>query len=70
MYQNQTDAGKAKALVNFLAWALTTGQNFAATVNYAPMGKDPAAGLALGQVNKITLNGARSAREDPDARTT
>ena len=39
VYQSQTDAAKAKALVNFLSWALTTGQNFPATVNYAPMGK-------------------------------
>ena len=38
VYQNQTDAAKAKALVNFLGWALTTGQNFPAAVNYAPMG--------------------------------
>ena len=45
--QNQTDAGKAKALVNFLSWALTTGQNFPATVNYAPDGQDPAAEVAV-----------------------
>ena len=56
VYQNQTDAGKAKALVNFLTWALTTGQNFPATINYAPDGQDPAAALA-GQLNKIKLNG-------------
>ncbi len=56
VYQNQTDAGKAKALVNFLSWALTTGQNFPATVNYAPMGKILQQ-RALQQLNKITLNG-------------
>ncbi len=56
VYQNQTDAGKAKALVNFLSWALTTGQNFPATVNYAPMGKILQQ-KALGQLNKITLGG-------------
>jgi phosphate transport system substrate-binding protein len=54
--QNQTDAAKAKALVNFLSWALTTGQNFPATVNYAPMGKILQQ-KALSQLNKITLNG-------------
>jgi phosphate transport system substrate-binding protein len=56
VYQNQTDAAKAKALVNFLAWALTTGQNFPASINYAPMGKILQQ-RALGQLNKITLNG-------------
>ena len=56
VYQNQTDAGKAKALVNFLTWALTTGQNFPATINYAPMGKILQQ-RSLGQVNKIKLNG-------------
>ena len=56
VYQNQTDAGKAKAIVNFLTWALTTGQNFPATINYAPMGKILQQ-RALGQVNKIMLDG-------------
>jgi phosphate transport system substrate-binding protein len=56
VYQKQTDAGKAKALVNFLSWALTTGQNFPATVNYAPMGKILQQ-KALSQLNKITLDG-------------
>lgn len=56
VYQNQTDEAKAKALVNFLTWALTTGQNFPATINYAPMGKILQQ-RALGQINKITLGG-------------
>ena len=56
VYQNQTDAAKAKALVNFLTWALTTGQNFPATINYAPMGKILQQ-RSLAQINKITLNG-------------
>jgi phosphate transport system substrate-binding protein len=56
VYQNQTDAAKAKALVNFLTWALTTGQNFPATINYAPMGKILQQ-RSLGQVAKITLGG-------------
>jgi phosphate transport system substrate-binding protein len=57
IYQNQTDAAKAKAIVNFLSWTLTTGQDDAASVNYAPLGKD-LQGLALAQVKKISLNGA------------
>lgn len=54
--QNQTDAPKAKALVNFFSWVLSAGQDDAASVNYAPLGKD-LQGLAMGQVHKITLNG-------------
>jgi phosphate transport system substrate-binding protein len=56
VYQNQTDPAKAKALVNFLTWALTTGQNFPASINFAPMGKILQQ-RALQQVNKIKLNG-------------
>jgi phosphate transport system substrate-binding protein len=56
VYQNQTNEAKAKALVNFLTWALTTGQNFPATINYAPMGKILQQ-RSLAQVNKIKLNG-------------
>ncbi len=56
VYQNQTDAAKAKALVNFFSWTLSAGQDDAASVNYAPLGKD-LQGLAMGEVHKITLNG-------------
>jgi phosphate transport system substrate-binding protein len=56
VYQNQTDEPKAKALVNFLAWALTTGQNFPGSINYAALGKSLQV-KALGQIGKITLNG-------------
>jgi phosphate transport system substrate-binding protein len=55
--QNQTDPAKAKALVNFFSWTLSNGQDDAASVNYAPLGKD-LQGLAMGMVKKITLNGA------------
>ena len=57
VYQNQTDAAKAKALVNFFSWTLSTGQDDAASsCNYAPLGKD-LQGLAMGMVQKVTLNG-------------
>jgi phosphate transport system substrate-binding protein len=56
VYQNQTDAAKAKAVVNFFSWTLSNGQDDAASVNYAPLGKD-LQGLATGLVQKITLNG-------------
>jgi phosphate transport system substrate-binding protein len=56
VYQAQTDPAKAKALVNFLSWVLTTGQNFPASINYAPMGKILEQ-RSLKQLNKITLDG-------------
>ncbi|MGO9510908.1 MAG: phosphate ABC transporter substrate-binding protein PstS [Mycobacterium sp.] len=61
VYQNQTDAAKAKALVNFFSWTLSNGQDDAASVNYAPLGKD-LQGLAMGVVQKITLNGGPVAK--------
>jgi phosphate transport system substrate-binding protein len=61
VYQNQTDAAKAKALVNFFSWVLSTGQDEAASVTYAPLGKD-LQGLAVGMVQKITLNGGPVAK--------
>jgi phosphate transport system substrate-binding protein len=57
VYQNQTDPAKAKALVNFFSWVLSTGQNDVGNLNYAPLGKD-LQGMCIGQVKKITLNGA------------
>jgi phosphate transport system substrate-binding protein len=56
VYVNQTDAAKAKAIVNFFSWALTTGQNFPASINYAPLGHTLQQ-RALGQLNQIKLNG-------------
>ena len=57
VYQNQTDPAKAKALVNFFSWVLSTGQDDVGSLNYAPLSKD-LQGLCIGQVKKITLNGA------------
>lgn len=57
VYQDQTDKAKGAALVNFLAWVLTTGQDDAAQINYAPLGKDLQA-LSFAQLKKMTLNGA------------
>ena len=56
IYQKQTNAATAKALVNFFSWALTTGQNFPASINYAPLGRTLQQ-RALAQVGKIELNG-------------
>lgn len=56
VYQNQTNPAKAAALINFLAWVLTSGQDESASVTYAPLGADLQK-LAVGQLTKITING-------------
>lgn len=61
VYKNQTNAAKAKALVNFLAWTITKGQDMAAQINYAPLGKSLQK-RSLGQLYKITVNGKALAR--------
>lgn len=61
VYAKQTDKAMAASLVNFLSWVLTTGQDDAAQVNYAPLGTDLQK-LAIGQVKKITLNGSPLAK--------
>lgn len=37
VYQHMTDAAKAKKLHDFIKWALTTGQQDASTLDYAPL---------------------------------
>jgi phosphate transport system substrate-binding protein len=56
IYQNQTSASKAAALVNFLSWTLTAGQDMTAAVNYQPLGKDLQQ-KCIDQLKKLTLNG-------------
>ena len=56
VYQKQTDAAKAAALVNFFNYVLTKGQDVAATADYTPLGADLQK-LCVGQLRKITLNG-------------
>lgn len=56
VYTNQTDAAKAAALVNFLSWVLTTGQDMTLDINYTPLGSDLQQ-KAIAQVKKLTLNG-------------
>jgi phosphate transport system substrate-binding protein len=57
IYQNQTDQGKAAAMVNFFSWVLTKGQDLTNQVNYTPLGKTLQA-LCIGQLHKITVNGS------------
>src|SRR5476649_429832 len=37
VYQNQTDAAKGRKLLDFVRWALTEGEQSAATLDYAPL---------------------------------
>jgi phosphate transport system substrate-binding protein len=46
LYQNQTDSDKGRKLVEFLNWALTDGQQYAAALHYASL---PAAVVAGAQ---------------------
>ena len=57
LYQNQTDATKAAALVNFFSWVLTKGQDLATSVSYTPLGAELQR-LCVGQLRKVTLNGS------------
>jgi phosphate transport system substrate-binding protein len=43
VYQHQRDATKGKKLVDFLNWALTSGESEAASLDYAPLPADMAA---------------------------
>jgi phosphate transport system substrate-binding protein len=40
MYENPQDKAKAKVMVDFMKWALTEGQKFAADLGYAPLPKN------------------------------
>jgi phosphate transport system substrate-binding protein len=61
IYQNQTDAAKAAGLENFFGWALSTGQDRTASLNYAPLGP-VLQQLAVGKLKKVTLNGAQAVK--------
>ena len=40
MYENPQDKAKAKVMVDFMKWALTEGQKYAAELGYAPLPKN------------------------------
>lgn len=56
LYKEQKDATKGKALVDFLQWAITDGQQYAAPLKYAPL---PAAVVAINKqaLATVTRNG-------------
>lgn len=56
IYKNQKDAGKGKALVDFLWWGIHDGEAFAKDLQYAPL-PDDIVKRAEGKINSITANG-------------
>jgi phosphate transport system substrate-binding protein len=54
VYQNQSDAASGQAIVKFLKWALTDGQQYAAPLFYAPL---PQAVIAkeMAQISQINI---------------
>jgi phosphate transport system substrate-binding protein len=54
IYKNETDKAKGQAIVKFLKWCLTDGQQYAAALDYAPL---PAAVIQkeLLQINQIVI---------------
>jgi phosphate transport system substrate-binding protein len=57
VYVDQTDASKGQALVAFLHWALTDGQNEEKAIGYAPL-PTPIQEKALEELHQITAGGS------------
>jgi phosphate transport system substrate-binding protein len=57
VYRDQKNAEKAKAMVNFLRWAMTDGEKFAAPLYYSPLPKEV---VKMNQklISSIRVNGA------------
>jgi phosphate transport system substrate-binding protein len=58
VYKNMKNETKAKALVNFLKWAMGKGQSFATGLYYAPLSKGVIK-LCDNKINMITANGKK-----------
>src|ERR1041385_3802589 len=56
VYKDQKDAGKGKALVDFLWWGIHDGENFAKELQYAPLPADIVK-KAEAKINLVTSNG-------------
>src|SRR5207244_4992613 len=54
LYQNPTDKVSARTIVDFMKWALTDGQKFAAPLGYAPL-PPPVVDKELPALQKIQL---------------
>jgi phosphate transport system substrate-binding protein len=57
VYKNQKDAGKGKALVDFLWWGLHDGEAYAKELKYAPLPAEIVT-RAEAKINSITAGGA------------
>ncbi|HEX5603801.1 MAG TPA: substrate-binding domain-containing protein, partial [Pyrinomonadaceae bacterium] len=57
VYKNQKDAGKGKALVDFLLWGIHDGESFGKELQYAPLPPDIVK-KAETKINSVTANGA------------
>jgi phosphate transport system substrate-binding protein len=57
VYKNQKDAGKGKALVDFLWWGIHDGEGFAKELQYAPL-PDDIVKRAEAKISSVTANGA------------
>jgi phosphate transport system substrate-binding protein len=58
LYRNQTNQGKAKALVDLLWWAIHDGQATTTELDYAPLPTDVVAKVEDTLLNDITYQGA------------
>jgi len=58
VYQHQPDATKGKKLVDFLNWALTTGEGEASSLDYAPLPSDMASKVKA-RLATIDYSGAK-----------
>jgi len=58
VYQDQTDAVKAKALVDFLAWAMHDGQEAVEGLNYARLPEEVIR-VNMGTIASLSANGKR-----------
>ena len=56
VYQDQKDATKGKALVDFLRWGIHDGESFAKDLLYAPLPAE-IANRVEGKINSITSGG-------------
>jgi len=56
IYKDQKDAAKAKALTEFLTWAVSDGEQYASDLLYAPL-PDNVVSMVQKAIKTITLNG-------------
>jgi phosphate transport system substrate-binding protein len=54
-YENPKDKGQAKAMVDFMKWALTDGQKYCADLGYAPL-PEPVVKLEMAALAKIKVS--------------